>query len=138
MEQTAISYPLDSIGTGMPVSKLTFSSTSGRDHLSLPMEKILWIQAQQNYVEFCWQDGEQVHTTLLRTTFSVVLAQLPVNFLQVHRSVVINLNQLNHLSRRHRGLQVKLGASPLELPVSLRYMPQLIEYLRNHQPHLRP
>lgn len=118
--------------------KLTFSSSSGRDHLSLPAENILWIQAQQNYVEFCWQVGEEVHTTLLRTTFSMVLDKLPTNFLQIHRSVVVNLDQLAQMSRRHRGYQVKLGSSSLEMPVSLRYAPRLIEYLRNYRPHLRP
>jgi len=126
------------IPTQFPTDRLVFSSNSGRDYLSLPARSLLWVQAQKNYVEFCWQDEHEVYTTQLRITFKAVQAQLPDSFIQTHRSFMIQPHHIEQFSARHVGYTVKLGRSTYPVPVSRNHGHAVINYLRNNLPHLRP
>lgn len=121
-----------------PSGHLVFTSTSGRDYLSLPLHSILWIQAKKNYIEFCWQDEEEVYTTLLRSTLKEVKAQLPDAFLQTHRSFIIQPKLISSCTARHVGYALQMGRSPYPIPVSRNHQLPVIQYIRHHLPHLRP
>jgi len=121
-----------------PVFRVAFASANGKDHLILSLQNLLWIQAQENYVQFCWEEGEQVYTTLLRNTLTSVYQQLPDCFIQTHRSYVVNLKQLRSLRKRGAGFLASLGDSPKTVPVSRLHAKQVVESVRYEKPHLRP
>ncbi|HAA11333.1 MAG TPA: hypothetical protein DCE41_06365 [Cytophagales bacterium] len=135
MQAPAYNHSFDTVAT---LSKVVFSSYNGKDRLILPIKNLLWVQAQENYVQFCWEDGDRVHSTLLRNTFATIKKQLPDNFVQTHRSFMVNLRHLRHLNKRVVGFELKVGNSQKVIPVSKSYAKPIADMIRNEMPHLRP
>lgn len=84
-------------------------SSDGRIKL-VPVERIDWIQAERNYIRI--HVGK--NSFLLRETINSMESQLdPDIFLRIHRSTVVNLNQIEEIQelfhRRYRVL-LKSGA----------------------------
>ncbi|MEQ9404111.1 MAG: LytTR family DNA-binding domain-containing protein [Cyclobacteriaceae bacterium] len=80
-----------------PVKHLILSSSSGSD--IVPLGDILWIEADGNYV--------MIHTTnqaiRSRKTFKNLWLELTTNFIQVHRSKIINREAVSSLRHWRNG-----------------------------------
>jgi len=85
----------------------------------IPVEDVLYLQAQDKYVSVYTKDGE----SLIRTPLSELSAQLdPNEFWQVHRSVIVNINRVASTRRDVMGkVFVTLRDTKAELPVSRAY-----------------
>lgn len=85
----------------------------------IPIDEVLYLQAQDKYVSVYTKDGE----SLIRTPLSELSAQLdPNEFWQIHRSTIINVNRVVSTQRDVMGrTQVKLKECKAELPVSRAY-----------------
>jgi DNA-binding LytR/AlgR family response regulator len=86
----------------------------------IPVEEVLYFQAQDKYTCVITRDGE----SLIRTALSDIAKQVdPATFVQVHRSTLVNLNFVAS-TRRDLGGRVFLrlkGTARMELPVSRAY-----------------
>ena len=72
-----------------------------------------------------WRDdGGQAREAIIRTPLKELLAQLdPAEFAQVHRSVVVNLRAISHVTRgANETADVHLKGRPEVLPVSRTYL----------------
>lgn len=91
----------------------------GESVRQIPVEDVLYLQAQDKYVSVYTRDGE----SLIRTPLSELSGQLdPDEFWQIHRSTIININRVVSTQRDVMGRTlVKLRDCKAELPVSRAY-----------------
>ena len=77
--------------------KLILESPSGTN--IIPLEDILWIKAAGNYIVIRTRNGE----IKSRKTFKALLAKLDENFMQIHRSTIVNQDAVSTLSHWRNG-----------------------------------
>ncbi|MCB0642197.1 MAG: response regulator transcription factor [Phaeodactylibacter sp.] len=92
---------------------------SGSKHYQLPVDRILFIEKDGNYVTFHTSDSK----VLSRLTMPQVLELLPSGFLQVHKSYIVALQQIEVLEPH----QVTIAGR--RVPVSKTYRSAVLEAL---------
>ena len=67
----------------------------------IPVEDIDYLKSDEKYTLVAWRgDGGKPGEALIRTPLKTLLEQLdPTSFAQVHRSVVVNLEAVSHVTR---------------------------------------
>ena len=106
------------------------ASVRGND-LQLPINDLLYVEAQKNNVAVCYVREAKPCTTELHTTLSAVLDDLKAyeNIFQCHRSFVVNLNNITSAQGNSNGYQLRLGNCPSQVPVSRSYVPKLRSFI---------
>jgi DNA-binding LytR/AlgR family response regulator len=86
----------------------------------IPVEEILYLRSDEKYTLVAWSEGE----ALIRTPIRELLEQMdPACFVQVHRSVVVNLRAISHVTRGpNETADVHLKGRSEVLPVSRSYL----------------
>ena len=106
------------------------TNVRGND-LMLPINDLLYVEAQKNNVAVCFVKDGNTQTTEIHTTLSAVLDELRdyENIFQCHRSFVVNLNNITSAQGNSNGYQLKLGNCPTKVPVSRTYVPKLRSFI---------
>jgi len=106
------------------------TSVRGAD-LQLPINDLLYVEAQKNNVSVCFVKDGMTTTTELHTTLASVLNDLEDygNIFQCHRSFVVNLNNITSAQGNSNGYQLRLGKCPVIVPVSRTYVPKLRSFI---------
>ena len=106
------------------------TNVRGND-LQLPINDLLYIEAQKNNVAVSYMKEGKIITTELHTTLAAVLDDLKdyENIFQCHRSFVVNLNNISSAQGNSNGYQLKLGKCPTTVPVSRTYVPKLRSFI---------
>ena len=101
------------------------------DDLQLPINDLLYVEAQKNNVVVCYEKDGKVASTELHTTLAAVLDALQAyeNIFQCHRSFAVNLNNITSAQGNSNGYQLKLGRCPNIVPVSRTYVPKLRSFI---------
>ncbi len=92
----------------------------------IPVDEILYLEAQDKYVAVVTRD----HTALVRTPLSELLSMLdPERFVQIHRSTVVRLDAIESIRRDITGrqfvhLRETAGGRDVKLAVSRQYAGQ--------------
>lgn len=86
----------------------------------IPVDDIVYLRSDEKYTLVAWREGE----ALIRTPIRELMEQLdPNNFVQVHRSVVVNLHAISHVTRGlNETADVHLKGRNEVLPVSRSYL----------------
>jgi len=86
----------------------------------IPVDQIVFMRSDEKYTLVVWQEGE----ALIRTPIRELVEQLdPQRFVQVHRSVVVNLHAVSHVTRGpNETADLHLRDRPEILPVSRSYL----------------
>jgi DNA-binding LytR/AlgR family response regulator len=86
----------------------------------IPVEEIAYLKSDEKYTLVAWTEGE----ALIRTPLKELIAQLDAEqFAQVHRSVVVNLRAISHVTRGlNETADVHLKGRDEVLPVSRSYL----------------
>ena len=94
-------------------------ATVGDVTKQIPVDEVIYFQAQDKYVSVYTKDGE----SLIRTPLSELIDQLdPNEFWQIHRSTVVNVSRIAATQRDVMGkCFVKLRDNKTALPVSRAY-----------------
>jgi two-component system, LytTR family, response regulator LytT len=85
---------------------------SGRKHIQIPFESILFAESLGNYVRIHQAGGKSVMT---RERISSLEGNLPGNFIRIHRSIVVNVDYITAFTHEAVNLE------DLELPISRKY-----------------
>ena len=112
---------------------ITIHDTNVRgSDLQLPINDLLYIEAQKNNVSICYMREGKTETKELHTTLTAVLDELREyeNIFQCHRSFAVNLNNITSAQGNSNGYQLKLGNCPTVVPVSRTYVPKLKSFIR--------
>lgn len=91
----------------------------------IPVDDIDYLRSDTKYTLIAWRDdGGQPGEALISTPLKELIAQLdPVHFAQVHRSVVVNLRAISHVTRgENETASIHLRARKDVLPVSRSYV----------------
>ena len=106
------------------------TNVRGND-LQLPINNLLFIEAQKNNVSVCYVKEEKITHSEIHTTLAAVLDDLREydNIFQCHRSFVVNLNNITSAQGNSNGYQLKLGKCPTIVPVSRTYVPKLRSFI---------
>lgn len=104
-------------GRGAPLRYLRASS--GSDIRIVPVDEVLYFEAADKYVVVTTRTGE----LLIRTSLKELCAQLdPARFWQVHRSTVVNVDQVESASVSALGkMSLKLRGHSCAVAVSKQY-----------------
>lgn len=94
----------------------------GYQWVRIDLNKLLFIQGQDNYVKLCETDKQ----TLTRMTLTEILSQLPPNeFVRVEKSYIVAVSKIDRMER-HR---LTIGKD--HIPVSIAYRTNLLQMLQN-------
>jgi len=100
-----------------------FVKTSGR-MLLLNVAGIIWLEAQGNYVRVHHERGSH----LLRNTIGALESQLnPRKFLRIHRSVIVQIDQIKELRRWLHGEYLVVLQNGTQLMLTRNYRSRLRE-----------
>lgn len=91
----------------------------------IPVEKIDYLRSDDKYTLIAWRDDNgKLSEALVRTALKELLLQLDqTEFMQIHRSVVVNLNAISHVERtENETAQVFLKNREDVLSVSRSYL----------------
>lgn len=91
----------------------------------IPVEDIDFLRSDEKYTLIAWRDENgKPGEALIRSTLKELLDQLDTrHFVQVHRSVVVNLNRVSHVTRgENETATVNLKGRPEKLPVSRSFL----------------
>ena len=102
---------------------VNISDENGKIVLSLTSKNILYFKSEDNYTLLYYKVDDQLKKELIRTTLKKLEQELDQpNFIRIHRSYMINSQNLISASKASRGYQVNMGlASESALPVSATY-----------------
>jgi len=98
---------------------------SGQATRLIPVEEIDFLRADEKYTLVGWRgDGARPGEALVRTPLKELAEQLdPEQFVQVHRSVIVNLGSVSHVARGlNETATIHLKGRPETLPVSRAYV----------------
>ncbi|WP_374568017.1 LytR/AlgR family response regulator transcription factor [Ideonella sp.] len=91
----------------------------------IPVEDIEYLKSDEKYTLVAWRgDGGQLGEALIRTSLKTLVDQLdPARFQQVHRSVVVNLAAVSHVTPGdNEKADLHFKHRPEVLPVSRTYL----------------
>lgn len=92
-------------------------------HIRVSLNEIRYIKGYGEYLQIFVDDLSKPLMTI--SSFASLLERLPGNFLQIHRSFVVNMNKISHIERNRVAID-----SETFLPVSDTYLPSFRQYLQ--------
>ena len=85
-------------------TKKTLMLKSGTKQYRTPVDDILYLEKSGNYMEYQFQ-----HKSILtRESIHEALAVLPDHFIQIHKSIIINLDKIEYLDKEYVSINGKL------------------------------
>lgn len=96
----------------------------GYKYVNINIADILYAKAMSDYVRLYLNDGNSVITNI---TMKLLKEKLPGHFLQVHRSYIVNMNQVREIER----CSIVLDEST-RIAVGENYKKDFLNYLRAH------
>lgn len=88
------------------------------------VQDVDFLRSEEKYTTVAFRDAGKTQEAVIRTPLKELLAQLDgAQFAQVHRSVVVNLNSVSHVTRgENETADLHLKGRPEVLPVSRSYL----------------
>lgn len=99
--------------------------------LTIPINDLLYVEAQKNNVSVCFVKDGKPHATEIHTTLTAVAEELKdyENIFQCHRSFIVNVNNITSARGNSNGYQLTLGTCTASIPVSRSYVPRLKSFI---------
>jgi DNA-binding LytR/AlgR family response regulator len=91
----------------------------------IPVEDIDYLRSDEKYTLIAWRDDDgKAGEALIRSSLKELLDQLDgTYFIQVHRSVVVNMNSVSHVTRgENETATIYMKGRDEKLPVSRSYL----------------
>lgn len=102
---------------------LTFKADNLKDHFTLPLKFIVYIESEDNYVAIYHLKNDVLIKTLLRKSLKSIQQEGHHKALiRCHRSFIINLMHLQQVYGNRNKLSVFLGPVKDSIPVSRQYL----------------
>lgn len=103
---------------------------AGEEPLTIDPEALVYIQAADNYLELYSLEGSSLRRDVIRKTLKSACDDLEFypNIIQVHRSFIANLDQVERISGNAQGLKLHFEQTDAVVPVSRKLTTQLQQY----------
>ena len=99
-----------------------FTSANSKDKIALPIQNILFLEAQDNYVMLRFIDGDIPGRHLLRSTLSRMeqeLSETPI--MRCHRSYLVNPDNVSSFKGNNHRLELSFSKLDDRIPVSRKF-----------------
>jgi hypothetical protein len=102
---------------------VAISDENGKVVVRMPVRNMLYFKSEDNYVLLYYKSDNAVKKELIRNNLKKLEQDLNLpNFIRIHRSYMINVQNLTSVMRTSHGYQIKLeGGSDQVLSVSATY-----------------
>jgi DNA-binding LytR/AlgR family response regulator len=111
-------------GSAKPERLRWIRAQAGKTLRLIAIADVDYLRSDAKYTVVAWRDGGKAAEAVVRTALKELLDQLDAEqFVQVHRSVVVNLHSISHV-RRHDNetAEIHLKGRDEVLPVSRNYV----------------
>jgi DNA-binding LytR/AlgR family response regulator len=97
---------------------------AGKTVRLIAIDDVDYLRSDAKYTIVAWRDGGKAAEAVVRTPLKELLEQLDAEqFVQVHRSVVVNLRAISHVKRHdNETAEIHLKGRNEVLPVSRNYV----------------
>ncbi len=92
------------------------------EYLKLPIDKILYLQSEDNYTSIFYVKNDKLKQSLLRGSLSHFQGQLNPCFHRIHRSHIVNLQIITHADYNSQGGKLSLMHTDNNLRISRKYV----------------
>jgi len=113
----------------IPLATYAFKDESGKIMLAIKPKQLLCLKSESNYIAIFFLQNEKVEKKLIRSNLKKLSNELKIfpNLLRVHRSYMVNLENITSIQRKKGSYQIELAQLPdMPLTVSEKYK-QLFE-----------
>ncbi len=112
------------------VELLTLHGENSQDSFTCKRDELIYLQASDNYVECFLQKPEGLQRHVVRSTLKEMEDQLThLSFFRVHRSYLVNLDQIEDLVGRSPSYQIQMKHPELLIPVSRQKVGDIRDHL---------
>ena len=90
----------------------------------IPVEDVDYLRSEDKYTVVAWREATEYRDAIIRTSLKELASQLDSEqFAQVHRSVIVNLKAISHVTRaENETATIHLKGRSETLPVSRTYL----------------
>lgn len=109
-----------------PDDLISLRSSSGKDKFSLTLDKLLYIEARDNYVAIFYRDNDRISEEMIRIPLKDAESQCdgyPVY--RCHRSFLVNISQVEKAKGNRHKLELFLSGTEVSVPVSRSYVAEI-------------
>ena len=112
-----------------PTPTLNLKGDNQNETLKIPTASLLYLEAADNYVQVFFQKEGSIEHGMLRSTLKKMEVQLNGHpqFFRCHRTYIVNLNKVKHVSGNAQGYKLHLGNSERLVPVSRSLNEEIVE-----------
>ena len=124
-EREALLHQQQNLTPNISGEKVRITAENGKDIFQETAENILLIHSSGNYVEIFRLDGKgNVRKKLFRQSLANVEKDLKNNeeFKKCHRSWLVNMNQVAHLSGNSKGYSLNIAGTDISVPISRNHI----------------
>ncbi len=107
---------------------IKISSDNQKESLQLPLDDVLFIQSEGNYILIYYRKDQDIKRSILRNTLKNAEDELGSFFpplFKTHRSYIVNLSLVKKIKGNSQGLQLYLPELEEFIPVSRAYIKKL-------------
>jgi hypothetical protein len=111
-------------------SSIRFFSENGTEEIALAPQDFLYAKSDDNYVEIYYINNTLPSRKIIRNTLKNVSNLLGEHedFFRCHKSYIVNLKQVNHISGNSQGYKLHLKGSEELVPVSRAHNDTIKQY----------
>ena len=113
-----------------PVDEMVnFNDENGKPRLTIKSGNILYLGANDNYVNIYYMDNDKVGYTMLRNNLKTLEKQLDAyGIVRCHRSYMVNLHRVTIISREKDGMYTTLDSHAVSrIPISKSYSEEVMK-----------
>ena len=115
--------------------KLSVDSRSNAISIDAEFSGLVYIESVGNYINVIKRDDKELSKKMLRKTLkSVAEEKLGPSIIRCHRSYIVNLEKVTHVSGNAQGLKLTLEGCEEKIPVSRKYISIVKEHLMSNYP----
>ncbi len=109
-----------------------FTDEYGKLDFYLDRESILYVEANDNYVNIYFESNSKVSYKILRSTLkSIELLLEKYKMIKCHRSYIVNMDQVIMTHKEKGKLKLELRNCAFLIPVSTSFAPLITDYIAN-------
>ncbi len=111
------------VNKSMTTESVAINDENGKVVMHMPIRNILYFKSEDNYILLYYKDDDVVKKELIRNTLKNLEQDLDLQlFVRIHRSYMINIQNLTSVLRTSQGYRIKMDAgSGQMLSVSASY-----------------
>lgn len=108
---------------------VNFTDENGKPRLTIKSGSILYLGANDNYVNIYYMDNDKVGYTMLRNNLKTLEKQLyAYGIVRCHRSYMVNLHRVTIISREKDGMYTTLDSNAVSrIPISKSYSEEVMK-----------